>query len=246
VNNINTKLLFIEALKLFWWSLYYKVFNQFSFKSNILWATLFICLLSVSSPKFLEFNEDVFLSRVHYQHVHNVNYTTFEKLYFQSKNYNVSLQLVCSEYVILKKLFSRMNPDYFCVVLLHSYRLQIPVITICSVIHEESRGNPNAVSCSGAVGLMQLMPEYHSNSNSSILRIPSYNIMLGSQYLKYCFNSTDAYNSIRAYKNYNSGPNSNFYNWPYIARILHHEKNYFLYKINSLHTIHKEFSLLNM
>ena len=63
---------------------------------------------------------------------------------------------------------------------------------ISAIIMQESRGNPNAVSRTGAIGLMQLFPAaikdvhkfYPSSSKYKDRRNPKDNIFLGSYYLK--------------------------------------------------------------
>lgn len=53
---------------------------------------------------------------------------------------------------------------------------------ICSIIFEESKGDPNIVSPAGAVGLMQVMP-YPWRPSAEALRNPAVNLLAGSKTL---------------------------------------------------------------
>lgn len=76
-----------------------------------------------------------------------------------------------------------------------------------AVIWTESKFKPNAVSKSGAVGLMQLMPKTAEwcaellgiDYNYELLISPNYNIKLGTYYLNYLLNKFDTVNAIAAY-----------------------------------------------
>jgi soluble lytic murein transglycosylase-like protein len=70
-----------------------------------------------------------------------------------------------------------------------------------------------------AVGLMQVVAEYHYKLNRNDLFNPVINIKVGCRILNDCIKRANG-NYIVALKNYNSGPYSNYYNWKYINQIL--------------------------
>ncbi len=86
---------------------------------------------------------------------------------------------------------------------------------VASVIREESRFDPNAVSPSGAIGLMQLMPftgvevskKLRLNNASKIqsLFIPRINVTLGTWYLKHLLERFKG-DLIFGVAGYNAGP----------------------------------------
>ena len=116
-------------------------------------------------------------------------------------------------------------PPYFAHVQYGTYYLpwieqiaekyDIPEILIFSLIYQESHFGAHAFSSAGASGLMQLMPAtaaqiasetgYPPNYTQDDLRVPYYNLELGSNYLArqlYVFDG-DAYLALAAY---NGGP----------------------------------------
>lgn len=72
-----------------------------------------------------------------------------------------------------------------------------------------------------AIGLMQVMPFNHPHGEQP-LWWPDTNIRYGCLVLaRYAAGRT----VVDSLKNYNSGPASNHYNWPYIRKIIAHHKN---------------------
>lgn len=78
----------------------------------------------------------------------------------------------------------------------NAYRQNIDPFVLLSVMHRESRFNPNAKSKAGAKGLMQVMPRWHQDKikKRNILNIET-NIEVGSVILSDCIART---NSVRA------------------------------------------------
>lgn len=91
----------------------------------------------------------------------------------------------------------------------------IPILVLLSLIHQESRFQPFAVSSAGAQGLLQLMPQtaatiaseinYPPNFSAEDLGVPLYNLTLGANYLarQFFVFDGDPYAALAAY---NSGP----------------------------------------
>ena len=103
---------------------------------------------------------------------------------------------------------------------------------VMAVIDAESSGNVNAIGprvrvrannryiVTQALGLMQIIPEFHYRfKNKTGLFEVKTNINIGVAYLSTCLRLAKG-NLTVMLKNYNSGPNSSFYNWPYIKKIL--------------------------
>lgn len=89
---------------------------------------------------------------------------------------------------------------------------------ILSVIHAESWGQQFAVSSSGAIGYMQVMPVHYPRAPADLFDMYR-NIRMGTRILRdyYVLAKGDL---VQTLKNYNSGPHSTYYNIPYIRKVL--------------------------
>jgi len=113
--------------------------------------------------------------------------------------------VVSSKYRLKGMNQSYTQGDYAELVQEASQRYRIPQPLIYAVIQAESNFDPNAVSKSGAQGLMQLMPGTAAEMGIANSFDPAQNIMGGSQYLSKLIAMFDG-NQRLALAGYNAGP----------------------------------------
>lgn len=69
-------------------------------------------------------------------------------------------------------------------ILKHAKATGIPPAFIAAIIEQESGGQPEVVSSAGAVGLMQIMPDFHPDCGGpDVLENPDHNIQCGCKIL---------------------------------------------------------------
>ena len=88
------------------------------------------------------------------------------------------------------------------------YEVEPPPKLIDAIIHHESKGNPNAVSSTGATGLMQIEPSVAKDYgvDPKTLTDPKVNRDLGTKYFKKLLNQNGG-DTRKALIAYNQGPN---------------------------------------
>lgn len=82
---------------------------------------------------------------------------------------------------------------------------QVEPALVKAIVQAESAFDPNAISRSGALGLMQVLPETASRFSIEDLSDPHQNLLAGVQYLKYLIELFDG-NITMAVAAYNAGP----------------------------------------
>jgi soluble lytic murein transglycosylase len=84
-------------------------------------------------------------------------------------------------------------------------------VLVLSLIKQESAFDKGAISSTGALGLMQLMPATASDTDPSVDRAdlvePSTNVRVGTKYLKHLLTRFNG-NIVLALAGYNAGPNA--------------------------------------
>lgn len=87
---------------------------------------------------------------------------------------------------------------------MHATAQGLPPSFVAGVVAGESRGKPQAVSPVGAVGLMQLMPQYFGGNANGRLYDPDTNIAAGTKFLRELWDRY-AGNPIKVLAGYNAG-----------------------------------------
>lgn len=109
-----------------------------------------------------------------------------------------------SEFQKYKNYYHWLTFDEYATIEYASRHFDVPTDKILALIQSESQGNPRAISCVGARGLMQVMP-FHYNGPADDLYNIHVNVYYGTKYLKWClqFSNNDFSRAIIAY---NAGP----------------------------------------
>jgi soluble lytic murein transglycosylase-like protein len=123
------------------------------------------------------------------------------------------------EYIILKDNFKWLTRDRFKIIKEESNNKNVSPALICSIIKYETNGNSKAISKAGAKGLMQLMPcHLKKNEDKNTFFDEKINISRGTAVLG-DYRNRAKYDIRKTLKNYNSGPNSKYYNEKYINKV---------------------------
>lgn len=107
------------------------------------------------------------------------------------------------------------------------YKFRPPLIA--ALINRESDGSRTAVSSSGAVGSMQLMP-CHSPGDPDKRYDLDFNLDKGCAYLKQCWDASN-YELEEALRMYNQGINGdrdNYNNWGYVEDIIYDYTSFYM------------------
>ncbi|KRB40028.1 MAG: lytic transglycosylase domain-containing protein [Pseudomonadota bacterium] len=114
----------------------------------------------------------------------------------------------------LPRARSFVEPDYPTPVLEPKSGFTIDKALVYAIVRQESRFNPAVVSRSGAVGLMQLMPEAAARAagddklkaDMSPLFEPGFNLRVGQDYVTWLMERGVGYDILRTVAAYNGGP----------------------------------------
>jgi soluble lytic murein transglycosylase-like protein len=129
-------------------------------------------------------------------------------------------------YNVVEKQYKWMNPYYYNLVKKYSKKKKVDKFLIFSLLHAESDGNPNAISKSSARGLMQIMmgtAKFFNITNPKDLFIPEINVKIGVSHFAWLLKKNKG-NIWEAAQDYNAGTGNNYYNKPYLKKILRNYK----------------------
>jgi soluble lytic murein transglycosylase-like protein len=136
------------------------------------------------------------------------------KIFLTTLIFNIYLAyptIICDAniaYMKLKDQYKGLRYEYFVSIYQASVKHKLKMSIICAVIQEESHWDPCAVSKSGALGLMQIMPKHHyKEKNREDLFTSGINIDIGARVFKNYYTQT-GFDFHKAIRYYNAGPNS--------------------------------------
>lgn len=131
----------------------------------------------------------------------------------------VEKQIANNEYNILQNNFKWLTENRYKIIKEESRKKNVSLVFVCSIIQYESDGNSKAISKAGAKGLMQLMNcHLKKNEKPEIFFSDKINIDRGTAIVK-DFKIRAKHDIRKTLKNYNSGPNSKYYNEKYINKV---------------------------
>lgn len=113
-----------------------------------------------------------------------------------------------------------MTEEIYQICATESARNELPLSLVLAVIDAESNGRTNAVSRSGALGLMQVMPRYwYKHGPASDLHRPEIGIKVGCSVLAWARRLARG-DVVLTLRNFERGPNGRGINWTYTNKIL--------------------------
>jgi len=122
------------------------------------------------------------------------------------------------EYIRLHSYYKWMTFKIFNSMYYWCDKYKVSIDDLVGLAHDESRGDPNAISIASARGILQVMP-FHYNGDPNDLFNIDLNIKLGTSYYKFCLDHCKG-DLECTIKSYNSGHNyKEFNNWNYLRSI---------------------------
>lgn len=117
--------------------------------------------------------------------------------------------------------YNWMDPEIYQAIEFNAEKYDLNPGLIAALIQRESQGDPRAVSCAGAIGLMQVMPD-HLPDNPDLLFDINVNISKGCWYLKRAkdISKGNLRECLRMYNQGIRGDRENYRNWNYVEDIL--------------------------
>lgn len=141
---------------------------------------------------------------------------------------------ILDEFLSIKRYYKGYTRELHNIIQKELVGKEVPLSLVLATIQAESRwkiraqGKPVYYKALDkrvrAIGLMQIMPIINYRGDPKDLYRPEINLRYGIAYLNWCYKKANR-NLVDTIKNYNSGPNSTFYNWPHIKKILKDEKD---------------------
>lgn len=149
-------------------------------------------VVSSSEVTEVNFNGKDILKTGNWQYTDDAHYQGFEKCHIKSSSYSSALENRKRRSLGSRGGTSRVHRtatapgllDITPFILKHAKANDVNPYIIRAIIEIESSFNPNAVSCSGACGLMQLKPSTAKEMGVTDYMNPDKNIEAGTKYIK--------------------------------------------------------------